>query len=82
MEEGRIGVGRQDDERGKRTERMRDGMLGNAHANGRGFTAKVSRGNEQNVRSTSEQTNPSIDRSGTGDSFPLLVLLLFFALFR
>lgn len=63
-------VGWQGDERGKSTGRMKDGMLENAHANGRGFTAKVSRGNERNVRSTGEQTNPSIDRSGTGGSFP------------
>lgn len=73
MEERRIGVGRRD-ERGKRTERTRDGMLENAHANGKGFTAKVSRGNEQNVR-TNEQTDSSIDRSGTGGLVHLLFSL-------
>lgn len=72
METGRIGVwgGKTTGESKKNRGRMRDGMLENAHASGRGFTAKVSRGNQQNVRSTSEQTNPSIDRSGTGGSFP------------
>ena len=65
MEEGKIGgeVGRRAGEKNG-TNEGRD-VLENAHANGRGFTAKVSRGNERYVRSTSasEQTNPhrSID---------------------
>lgn len=65
-EERKIGVGRHDG-RGKKNETT-EGRE-NAHANGKGFTAKVSRGNEQNVR-TNEQTNPSIDRSGTGGLVP------------
>lgn len=70
MEERRAKAG---EERGKRTERMRDGMLENAHANGKGFTAKVSRGNEQNVR-TSKPTYRSIDPE------PAAWFLLFFLL--
>lgn len=39
---------------------MRDGMLGNAHANGRGFTAKVSQG--RRVHPLYERTNRLVDR--------------------
>lgn len=70
--EGKRKKGREKEETG----RMRDGMLEDAHATGRGFTAKVSQGRRY-IRSTSEQTDPnrSIDPEPAARFLPIFFSL-------